>query len=132
MNILDRTEAIVEDLKEYLSTRVALLKLETLDKSSEIGAAVVSRMIVTTVALFALLFLSLWLALYLSVAIGIQYIGFGIVGGFYSLIFLILLAGRKSILQSPIRDRIIAGADIEDDVEISSEKTDLGKAVNEV
>jgi hypothetical protein len=121
MDILDKTEAIADDLKRYFSTRVELIKLETLDKSSEVGAGVVSRIIVSTAAIFALLFLSVWLSFYLSTLIGIPYSGFGIVGGFYTLIFLILLVGRKSLLENPIRNGIIAGAELEEVGEI--EKT---------
>jgi len=115
MNILDRTEALAEDFKEYLSTRIALIKLETLNKSSDIGADVVSRVIVSTAAIFSLLFVSLWLSLYLSTVLNIPYIGFLLVGAFYALVFLVLLIGRKSMLEKPIRNTIISKAAIEDE-----------------
>jgi len=122
MDILDRTEALVDDFKRYLSTRIELFKLETLDTSSEIGAGVVSRIIVSIAAIFALLFLSVWAALYLSMTLGVPYIGFGIVGGFYTLIFLILLIGRKSVLEKPIRNGIISNAESGEKEEIHSDK----------
>lgn len=115
MNILDRTEALAEDFKEYLSTRIALIKLETLDKSSDIGADVVSRVIISTAAIFSLLFVSLWLSLYLSTVLNIPYIGFLLVGAFYAFVFLVLLIGRKSMLEKPIRNTIISKAAIEDE-----------------
>lgn len=110
MDILNKTEALAEDLKHYFSTRVELIKLETLEKSSEIGASVVSRIIVSTAAIFALLFLSVWLSFYLTTLLGMPYIGFAVVGGFYTLLFLVLLIGRKSMLEKPIRNGIISGA----------------------
>jgi hypothetical protein len=117
MNIIDRAEAIADDLKAYFHTRVSLLKLETLDKSSEIGAGIVSSLIVAMVAIFALLFFSLWLSLYLSSEIGVPYIGFLLTGAFYALVFLIFLIGRKSMLEKPIRNSIIAKAAIEEEEE---------------
>jgi len=115
MDILDKTEAIVDDLKRYASTRIALIKLETIDKSSQIGANVVSRIIVSVIAIFALIFLSVWAALYLSMLINVPFVGFAIVGGFYTLVFLVLLIGRKSLLEKPIRNGIISGAELEED-----------------
>ena len=115
MDILDKTEAIVDDLKRYASTRIALIKLETIDKSSQIGANVVSRIIVSVIAIFALIFLSVWAALYLSMLIKVPFVGFAIVGGFYTLVFLVLLIGRKSLLEKPIRNGIISGAELEED-----------------
>jgi len=125
MNILDKTEAIADDLKRYFATNVELLKFEALDKSSALGAGVVSRVIIWTTAIFALLFLSTWAALYLSTILGAYYLGFGIVGGFYFLVFLILLIARKSLLESPIRNKIISGTGMleeEDKREGDSEK----------
>ena len=115
MDILDKTEAIVDDLKRYASTRIALIKLETIDKSSQIGANVVSRIIVSVIAIFALIFLSVWAALYLSMLIKVPFVGFAIVGGFYTFVFLVLLIGRKSLLEKPIRNGIISSAELEED-----------------
>jgi len=117
MNIFDKIEALTDDLKRYFTTNVELLKLQSIDKSSEIGAGIVSRIIVWTVGIFALLFLSVCGALYLSAVLGAYYLGFGAVGGFYLLVFLILLIGRKSVLETPIRNNIISKSTEEGDLE---------------
>ncbi|MCA1751341.1 MAG: phage holin family protein [Cryomorphaceae bacterium] len=117
MNILNKIEALTDDLKRYFATNVELLKLQTIDKSSEIGAGIVSRIIVWTVGIFALIFLSVCCALYLSSVFGAYYLGFGAVGGFYLLVFLILLIGRKSVLETPIRNNIISKSTEEGDLE---------------
>ncbi|MGB6035606.1 MAG: phage holin family protein, partial [Cryomorphaceae bacterium] len=122
---LDKTEAIADDLKRYVSTRIALIKLETVDKSSEIGASVISLLIISIAAIFALIFLSIWAALYLSTVIDLPFIGFAVVGGFYTLVFLILLIGRKSLLEKPIRNKIVAGATRE---EVGENEVDTHKA----
>jgi hypothetical protein len=133
MNIQNRAEALISDLKDYFSTNIELVKFQTLDKSSDVGARVLSKLIVATFAIFAMLFISIWLALFLSDYLEVRYSGFLIVGVFYTLIFLIMLLGIKPILEKPIRNSIIASAmDDKKDAGVSRVNDDQQNAKTEV
>ena len=133
MNIQNKAEALISDLKDYFSTNIELVKFQTLDKSSDVGSRVLSKLIVATFAIFAMLFISIWLALFLSDYLEVRYSGFLIVGAFYTLIFLIMLLGIKPILEKPIRNSIIASAmDDEKDTGVSRVNDDQQNAKTEV
>jgi hypothetical protein len=110
MNVLDRIEALSDDLKLYFNTNVELVKLQALDRSSTVGARIVSNLIIGVVVLLFVIFASIAAAIYLSILLEAYYLGFGIVAGFYLLVGLILLASRKQSLENPIRDAIIRNA----------------------
>jgi hypothetical protein len=44
---------------------------------------------------------------YLSALLGDTFSGFGIIAGFYLLISIILLIGRKRLIEKPLRNKII-------------------------
>lgn len=110
MNVLDKMEALSDDLKAYFNTHVELVKLQALDHSSSLGARIVSGVIIGAVIMLFVVFASTCLALYLSVLLGAYYIGFGIVAGIYLIAGIVFFASRKKILVDPIRDMIVARA----------------------
>lgn len=98
---------IVDSLKEYYNTNYDLRKLEATERSSVIGAGLISIILIGLVVLFFVLFISLGVAFYLSDVLASNYFGFGIVAGFYLLFGLILYIGRKKLLERPLCDKII-------------------------
>ncbi len=115
MTLLDRIDALSDDLKTYFNTNVELVKLQAIDRVSEVGASAISVLIIAVVGLVFLIMASLTLALYLALLLGAYYIGFGIVAGLYLVIGIILLATRQKSLQYPLRDIIVKNAMAADD-----------------
>lgn len=115
MTVLDKIEALSDDLKVYFSTNVELVKLQALDRASAAGAGIASMLIIGTVMLMFAVFASVSAAVYLSILLGAYYIGFGIVAGFYLLAGIIMLVSRKQSLENPIRNTIIRNALREED-----------------
>ncbi len=100
-------EELTDKLKSFISTSYEIKKLEAIGRSSVIGSSLISRLIVVMMVFMFLFFISLWVGLFLSAIHGDTYSGFTYVAGFYFIVSLIFIIGRKSLLQKPIRDRII-------------------------
>lgn len=100
-------EELTTDMKAYVNTRYELLMLKSADKFSVVVSEVASRAIIGALLGIGLIVLSIAAALYLSSIIGTSYSGFLIVGGFYSLIGVIIGFNRKKLLTKPFRNKII-------------------------
>lgn len=104
---LHKIEGIGESVKQYLLLNYDIIKLEATKKTSEIGATFFSALMLG-IALFLFAFaLSMGVGFYLSALLGDTFSGFGIIAGFYLLISIILLIGRKRLIEKPLRNKII-------------------------
>jgi len=100
-------EEIADSLKVYVNTNLELIKLELTERVSVLGSSLISNLLVWLVIVLFLFFISLGLAFYLSNLLGNNYSGFIIIAGFYLLIGLILILGKKRLVEKPLRDKII-------------------------
>jgi hypothetical protein len=104
---LKKIEALSDSVKEYVLLNYDIVKLEITRKSSEIGSSIFSALMLG-IALFLFAFaLSMGVGFYLSALLGDTFSGFGIIAGFYLLISIILLIGRKKLIEKPLRNKII-------------------------
>lgn len=110
MTVLDKIEALSDDLKVYFDTNVKLVKLQALDRSALLGSSVISSVIIGVVGLMFTVFLSIAAALYIGVLLESYFLGFGCVAAFYLLTGIVLLVFRKAWLERPIRDIIVSSA----------------------
>lgn len=106
-NHLEKIEELIEKLKLYSVNTIDLIKLETVERSSALLSNLISRVIIGVIAILFAFFLSLGICFYLSELFGNNYLGFGVVAGFYLLLGIVLIIGRKKLLINPIRERII-------------------------
>jgi uncharacterized membrane protein len=104
---LEKIEVLTESLKNYASTNCELIKLKAADYASEFGAGLISGLIIGLAGILFVFFLSLGIGFYISYQMGNDYSGFAIVAGFYFLLGLILILGRKKLMEKPLQDKII-------------------------
>lgn len=90
-------ETLFERVVAYGNTSITLLKLQTLDKSSDVVSTLVPRLCILIVTAMFILILSIGTALWLSDLLGKSYEGFFIVAGFYLIVALVLFSVRKWI-----------------------------------
>jgi hypothetical protein len=102
-----KLEELTENLKNYASTNFELYKLEATERASVIGSESISFIAISIVAGLFVLFISLAGGFYLSARIGDAYSGFLIIAGFYLFLSLVLLIGKKKLIEHPFRDKII-------------------------
>jgi hypothetical protein len=76
-------ESLLERASEYGQTTIELVKLKTLDKTSDVVSSLVPRSVVVILIASFMLFLNLGLALWLGDILGKTFYGFFAVAGFY-------------------------------------------------
>lgn len=92
---------------DYLKTRVELIKLQAVDKTSDVTASVVSGVLTFLLVLFAVILFNIGLAVLIGELIGHLYLGFFIVTAFYILLIIIFHVFRKSLIKNPISTLLI-------------------------
>ncbi len=90
-------EEMKDDLSDYVSKRLRLLKLQTYTKTSKSGASLIYTIVAILLVLFALNFVFITLAIYLGEILESMSLGFAIVSLFAILIVAIIIMARKSI-----------------------------------
>ncbi len=91
---------MVDILKEYISKRIELLKLEASEKSS-VGSGFVVFLLLSFAAIsFFVLMLNIGVGLLIGHYLGNYGYGVLIVSAFYLLLFFILLLTRKALMRS--------------------------------
>jgi hypothetical protein len=107
MQLNEKLEALTDSLKEYADTNYELIKLEVIDHSSSIISGIITSLTIILIVVLFAFFGSMYLAFYLSDLLGINYIGFAIMGGFYLLLAIIVYAFKKSLIDKPVCDSFI-------------------------
>jgi len=102
-----KIDGLTQSIKQYIGTNIELIQLEVIDRFSAIGASLISIILIGIVGILFVLFISIGAGFYLSYLLGNYYSGFAIIAGFYLLLFLILIIGKKKLLKKPLRDKII-------------------------
>ncbi|MBK0380220.1 phage holin family protein [Mucilaginibacter segetis] len=102
----ESTRPIIDQLKEYVETRLKLLKYEGIDRSSAVIAGIVIDLSIIICLLLTFLFASLTLALFLSDCFGSYWQGFGSVSLIYLLIAFAVYLSRH-VFKRPVINIII-------------------------
>ena len=100
-------DSLIERVKIYVETRIDLLRLKAIDKSSSFLSLLVSMIIVILMSFIFIMLLSVGVALLLGEMLGKTYYGFFIVAGFYLLVGILLFAFRNKWLKDPIANSLI-------------------------
>ncbi|GGG78086.1 hypothetical protein GCM10007415_07610 [Parapedobacter pyrenivorans] len=83
---------VFQKSKEYINTRLKLLKLGLVERSSRLIASLIVDGVKTILALFVIFFLSLALGFYLSEVLGSSSLGFLATGGIFVLLIVLVSA----------------------------------------
>lgn len=83
-------ESLLEKATDYGKTSFELVKLKTLDKSTDIVSSLVPHSVVFVLIVTFILFLNLGLALWLGDILGKIFYGFFVVAGFYILVGIVI------------------------------------------
>ena len=100
-------ESLIDRVKSYVETRIDLLRLKAIDKSSSFLSLLISMVIVILVSFISVIMISVGIALLLGDLLGKSYYGFFIVGALYLIAGLILFSAREKWLKTPIANSMI-------------------------
>lgn len=107
MSETGKLEELTKSLKVYVETNIELLKLEATERTSVYGATLISILIVRLSLFLFVLFTSITAGFFLGNYFEDTFTGFLLVSAFYLLLSLLLILGRKKLIEGPIRDRIV-------------------------
>lgn len=96
-----------QQLEQYVQDRVLLLKLQMVEKVSQLIALLFTGLTLALLAFFILLFVSIMAGYYFANITGSLYIGFGIVAIFYIILFVLIVSLRKKVIEKHIIDAVI-------------------------
>ena len=100
-------ESLYERAADYGKTSFELVKLQTLDKTSDIVSSIIPHSVVFVLFASFMIFLNLGLAFWLGEILGKTFYGFFVIAGFYILIGLILHFFMHQWIKGKIRNYII-------------------------
>ncbi len=94
-------------IKEYVETEFALLKVELVEKSSKVLASLITRVALVALLILPFFFGLFALAFYLAEVFGSNAIGFGLVAGGITVLYIIGVVARKFLIGNPLQDLFI-------------------------
>ncbi len=109
-DIADSIESLLESAAEYGKTSYELVKLKTIDKTSDVVSSLIPHAVVFLIFMSFLLFLNLGLAFWLGEIFGNMFYGFFVVAAFYGIIGLALHFFMHNSIKKKISDYIIIQA----------------------
>jgi len=112
---------MIDLLKSYIENRIELLKLELVSVVANIASGLVSSFLILVISMFILLMFSISLGFWLAQLVDNDALGFAIVGGIYTLVFIIYLAFSKEAISRKVKDEIVKSA-LEADKELKNEE----------
>jgi hypothetical protein len=107
MQLNEKIDVLTDSVKEYVDTNYELIRLQVIDHTSDIISALIGMLIFGVLFFLFLIFGSFYLAYYLSDQIGIEGIGFAIVGGFYLVMAILFYFNRKSLIENRVCNNFI-------------------------
>ncbi len=106
-NQASSVESLFERVKNYGETRIELLKLKAIDKSSSFLSVVITYTVVFIIFALFFIFFNIGLALLIGDLIGRSYYGFFILAVFYAVVGIVLLKNRNKWMITRLINMIV-------------------------
>ena len=100
-------ESLIGNSKEYAETRLNLIKLKAVDKSSDLVSSILMFLPLIIIFLLVFFLLNIGIALLIGDLVGRASWGFLILTGIYLITGVILFSARNKILKVPIANMLI-------------------------
>jgi hypothetical protein len=100
-------EPLLERVEEYGKTNYELLRLKTVDKTSEVVSGLVSRSIFVILLILFVVIANIGVALWLGDTFGKSYYGFFIVAAFYALMSMIVYFLMHNWIKKQVANSLI-------------------------
>jgi len=103
-----KAESLLEQLKAYVNTRVAQVKLSVAEKASRLAATMIAFLLVALVFFLFLVLVCVAGAIAIGQWMGSLWLGFLIMAGLVLLFMLLVWALKDRLLRIPIMNALIA------------------------
>jgi hypothetical protein len=105
--VFAKAEEFTDHIKDYINTRIDLIKLQVAEKTSKIIAGFIAGIAVAIVFLMFFLFVNISIAYLLGEWIGKIWAGFLIVSGLYLFLGIFIWTTRNKLIRIPIMNKMI-------------------------
>lgn len=112
---------MIDLLRSYIENRIQLIKLELISVVANMASGLISSFLILVISMFILLMFSISLGFWLAQLLDNDALGFAIVGGVYTLIFVIYLVFSKELISKKVKDEIVKSA-LEADKELKNDE----------
>lgn len=102
-----KAEEFIDHLKEYVNNRVAAVKMQTAETTSQVLSNMIAMAVVAAIVFVFIIFMSMGAAYALSSVIGETHTGFLIVGAIWLIIAIIIWISREKILRVPLMNKML-------------------------
>jgi hypothetical protein len=100
-------DILLSDAGDFIETRTTLWKYKTIESLADVSGELVSGLGLIVIVSFVIITFSIGFALLIGEWLGKSYYGFFVMGGFYTLLALIIFAGRRKWLKNPFSNMLI-------------------------
>lgn len=117
-----KIDELSDHVKEYIETRLSLLKLTMAEKISKVVSVLIAGALIFFIFFFFFVFVSLAVAYCIGVWLGHTWLGFLIVAFVYFLFGFIILVNKEKLIRIPVMNAIIRQLFSEDEKDNGHEK----------
>ncbi|WNM18366.1 hypothetical protein [Flavobacterium capsici] len=107
-NIAENIEKLYEKAERYSKTTYELVRLNTIDKTSDIISSLAIVITILIIAAIFTLFINIGIALWIGQALNSNALGFFIVSGFYIIVGIIVFIKRNELIKIPLDNLIVS------------------------
>jgi membrane protein implicated in regulation of membrane protease activity len=100
-------DQLIDSSKKYINTSFELFKLTAVDKSSDILAVLVYRLIIFIVVTVFTVMFNIGVAIWLGEILGQTSYGFFIIAGFYLIFAFFIYKFRDKLVKRPVSEMVI-------------------------
>jgi len=98
---------LLERAEDYSNSTIELFKLNAIDKSADVVSSLVSSLAIFITVTLSLLIVSIGVALWVGKLLGDSFYGFFVIGGFYTILAILLHIFRHAWIKYPVSNSII-------------------------
>ena len=103
----DSIQSLVDRAKDYVETRVELLKLQAVNKSADVVSSVATGLVTAIIMIFFFMILNIGLGLLLGELLGKTYYGFFVLAAIYLITGLLFKSFGNKWVKEPVSTMII-------------------------
>ena len=100
-------DILLSDAGDFIETRTTLWRLKAIESLADVSGELVSGLSMIVIVSFVIITFSIGFALLIGDWLGKSYYGFFIMGGFYTIVALIIYARRSRWVKDPFSNMLI-------------------------
>ncbi len=104
---MDNTATLKDQISDFVEHKIDIIKLKAIKKGAPLVSNIIVGVAVAFLAIFFLMFLSFSAAYGISSATDRPFLGFLIVGGFYLILAVLVVALKDKLLTLPIMQSLL-------------------------